>query len=90
MKTLLLISSLICLVSCEKRPVSTTMTVSASSRISIERIGTFEDDIAYNGVRGIYVIKDASTGAEYIGVSGIGISETGSHRSGKHSISDER
>lgn len=59
-------------------------------RITIERIAVMRDDIAYNNVRGLYIIRDTQTGAEYIGVSGIGISETGSHSAGKTRTRDER
>lgn len=48
-------------------------------RATVTRIGVFEDDLAYNSKRGVYLIYDNKTGKEYIGVSGIGISELGSH-----------
>lgn len=65
--------------------------LSADVRVTVTRIGVFADDTAYNSRRGVYVIKDSTTGKEYIGVSGIGISETGSHVCGKGCISsDER
>ena len=51
----------------------------SSPRYSVERVGLFADTLAYHGQRGIYIIKDKDTGKEYIGVSGIGISEAGSH-----------
>ena len=53
--------------------------VEASPRITVVRIGVFKDDLAYDSRRWIYVIKDAATGREYVGVSGIGISELGVH-----------
>lgn len=59
-------------------------------RIQVTRIGVFRDDLAYNRLRGVYSIKDAATGKEYIGISGIGIQETGSHSTGKASVPDER
>lgn len=59
-------------------------------RITVERIGVLGDALAYNGRRGIYIITDMKTGKEFIGISGIGVSETGGHRSGKSSVSDER
>lgn len=62
----------------------------ADNRISVTRIAVFEDDLAYKGVRGAYIIKDRDTGREFIGISGIGISELGSHSTGKTTISDER
>lgn len=60
------------------------------SRISVNRIGIFEDSVAYRSKRGIYLITDTKTGTEYIGVSGIGISELGTHRQGKQNVEDER
>lgn len=59
-------------------------------RFRIERVGVFNDSIAYLGVRGVYVITDTRTGREFVGVSGIGISENGSHLVGKVTIGDER
>lgn len=59
-------------------------------RIQITRIGVFRDELAYNSRRGVYVITDAKSGKEYIGISGIGIQETGSHMAGKTPVSDER
>ena len=53
--------------------------VSEGDRVSVERIGVFKDDLAYNERRGVYVIRDKATGREFIGVSGIGITEVGSH-----------
>ena len=64
--------------------------ISASSRATVERIGVFKDDVAYNGRRAVYIVVDTQTGKEFIGVSGVGIAETGRHQSGKVSIVDER
>lgn len=66
------------------------VTVQDNSRITVTRIGVFADDIAYNGRRGIYILTDANTGKEYIGVSGIGISDLGTHSVGKTGSRDER
>lgn len=52
---------------------------SSTGRVKVERIGVFKDDVAYHDRRGIYIITDTKTGTEYIGVSGVGITETGSH-----------
>lgn len=65
-------------------------TFESSSRIEVSRIGVFSDSIAYGDRRGIYLIKDIHTGQEFIGVSGIGISEIGYHSTGKSGMSDER
>ena len=59
-------------------------------RVIVERIDVVADSLAYGGARGVYVIRDTKTGQEFIGVSGIGISETGSHQSGKTQRTDER
>lgn len=64
--------------------------VSDQGRVTVERIGVFKDDLAYNDKRGVYVIRDAITGREFIGVSGVGIAETGRHSTGKSSTTDER
>ena len=65
-----------------------------SDRFQVDRVAIFEDRLAYEEKRGIYIIRDLQTGKEYVGVSGIGISEVGSHlrSSGKHShaVQDER
>lgn len=67
-----------------------TTPVTASARISVTRIGIIEDSLAYSSRRGIYIITDTKTGKEYVGVSGIGISELGSHSAGKTVVGDER
>jgi hypothetical protein len=63
---------------------------STGSRFEVRRVGVFKDDAAYNEVRGIYILTDRETGKEYVGVSGIGISELGQHPAGKTSAPDER
>lgn len=55
------------------------VTVKDNARATVTRIGVFEDDLAYNSRRGVYLIRDEKTGNEYLGVSGIGISELGTH-----------
>jgi hypothetical protein len=64
--------------------------VQNNPRLTVTRVGVFEDDLAYSSRRGLYIIVDNKTGKEYIGVSGVGISETGSHSNGKTTSSDER
>ena len=78
-----------------KTPVALTsgqagVPVQVSQRFVVVRQQVFNDDLAYGGERGVYVITDTKTGIEYFGVSGVGISELGTHRSGKSSVSDER
>lgn len=48
-------------------------------RVKVTRIGVFKDDLAYESKRGVYLITDSATGKEYFGISGIGITEVGSH-----------
>ena len=64
--------------------------IQTSERISVTRISVFKDDMAYNRQRGIYIIRDNETGKGFVGISGVGMAETGSHQSGKTSVSDER
>lgn len=59
-------------------------------RVEVTRVGVFRDTIAYGDMRGVYVIRDKKTGREFIGVSGVGVAETGSHMAGKTVIADER
>lgn len=90
MKLKLAIATLLAFSGCVK-PTQTMPIVANSERIEIKRIGIVEDDIAFGNQRGIYLIQDTKTGKEYIGISGIGISETGSHLvNGKTSVQDER
>lgn len=58
--------------------------------ISVVRVGVVRDSLAYGGERGVYRIRDNKTGAEFIGVSGVGIAETASHLAGKVPVGDER
>ena len=62
----------------------------ARPRFEVIRIQRFRDDLAYDNERGIYLIMDTRTGAEYFGVSGVGISELGDHHTGKVTQTDER
>jgi len=54
-----------------------TMPSASKNRVRVVRVWVLVDDIAYGGKRGVYVITDTTTGREYIGVSGVGISEVG-------------
>lgn len=72
------------------RPVSPMTIQAAKPRFEVTRVQTFQDSLAYNSERGIYLVRDTKTGAEYFGVSGVGITELGSHSSGKSRHSDER
>ena len=67
---------------------------SDADRIKVTKMSEFRDNLAYDNWRGVYLIQDQQTGKEYIGISGIGISEVGSHTQlvGKvqQSVRDER
>lgn len=68
--------------------------VQDNPRIEVTRIGVFRDDLSYDDRRGVYLIRDKQTGQEFIGISGVGISQLGSHSQscGKTqcSVEDER
>lgn len=74
----------------KRTELAVTPETQSGDRFTITRAAEFSDSFAYSGRRAIYVIRDTKTGAEYFGISGIGISEIGSHRSGKTTIRDER
>lgn len=59
-------------------------------RFIVSRVQIIRDELAYNNKRGVYTIKDSVTGKEYVGLSGVGIAELGSHQSGKTTTTDER
>lgn len=61
-----------------------------NSRVKVQMLDIIHDQTAYGAQRGVYLITDTKTDKEYIGVSGIGISEAGSHWTGKTSTNDER
>jgi hypothetical protein len=87
---LLFITSVLTITSCSPDPNTPMRTSGGTDRFSVECVGILDDPIAYGNRRGIYVIKDRNTGKEYIGLSGVGISEVGSHMAGKTRVSDER
>lgn len=97
---LLLLAACVALAGCGPDPTMSQPETSSgamtaeSERFRIERIEVFRDGLAYDGTRGVYVIKDKRTGREFIGVSGIGISEVGHHAqsNGKttYYVEDER
>ena len=93
-KQLMALSSILILTACNPAPnmamSNHSYGVDSGGRFTVSRVGVFEDEIAYDNIRGIYIIVDTKTGEQFVGVSGIGISELGSHRSGKTTVSDER
>lgn len=77
---------------CEPQSADTPLLVQVHGevRFSVTRIGTFLDELAYGNKRGIYILHDNKTGKDYVGISGIGISELGSHSDGDDTVKDER
>lgn len=73
----------------ESEKIDMTKPVEKLDRVDVQRIGVFEDNLAYEGRRGVYLIRDKQTGREYIGVSGIGISEVGSHSESQTTVDSE-
>lgn len=75
-------------------PPENVVMLEKTERFKVDRVASFEDRLAYEDVRSIYIIHDLQTGKEYIGVSGIGISEVSRHSktAGKHprAAQDER
>lgn len=69
---------------------SSEITLQKSEQFIVVRVQNFIDKTAYNSERAIYIITDRKTGVQYVGISGIGISELGNHKSGKITVSDER
>ena len=61
-----------------------------TERFRVMKVQMFRDPDAYNGIRCVYVITDTVTKREYLGVSGVGISDLGSHMVGKTTSTDER
>ncbi len=82
----------------ETNPASVTfekeISAEAATKVEVRLVGTFHDDLAYQKQRGVYRIIDRETGKEYLGISGIGITEVGQHKEGsgdsKHTVEDER
>lgn len=67
-----------------------TEIIQDTGRFDLRKVQTFFDKDSYSSTRSVYILKDKQTGKEFIGISGIGISELGSHTSGKSTIADER
>lgn len=96
----ILITALLCLLltGCQREQYSPSpaevLTTKHTARFQVVRVTTLKDSLAYDGERGIYIIRDLLTGKEYVGMSGVGISELGQHgvNSNKrtHTVPDER
>lgn len=97
MKKLILLSAFL-LVACDGRPspavIDSTVSTVDTGRFQVNEMAKFIDLGAYNGSRKIFLITDKDSGKEFIGVSGVGISEVSTHTysTGKQIITapDER
>lgn len=92
-KTLTVVALAAMLAGCGQRPPEPDqipLKTVADGRVRVERIASFRDELAYGGIRGVFLITDKESGSKFIGISGIGISELGSHQSGKNTYRDER
>lgn len=85
-KIFLVLPAVLLLSACDNgpEPAKSTMAVSSqlssdADRVKVTKMSEFRDGLAYDNWRGVYLIQDKQTGREYIGISGIGISEVGSH-----------
>ncbi len=99
MKRLFLLFILSFLVGCEpQREPTITQGVSVyapetssyKGRFKLELVDYVSDSIAYGSRRGIYILTDTKTEQQFIGISGVGITQIGSHTSGKSTYSDEK
>lgn len=70
--------------------LTTSHLLPSEGRFKVEKIQSFVDRDAYSESRDIFIITDSKNGKQFIGISGVGISELGSHTSGKTTIQDER
>lgn len=61
-----------------------------NDRFEVKLVQVFRDDLAYGYLRGIYILKDKKSGKEYLGISGVGISEIGTHSDGDDTIKHEK
>lgn len=78
--------ALLLLAGCDNGPKPAESEMDVASQLStdadcitVTKLSEFRDGLAYNDWRGVYMMKDKKTGQSWIGISGIGISEVGSH-----------
>ena len=107
MKSLLLASSMLLLAeapSCEQQPAppqpsdvelhKVIKSEDSDARFRVDQVGEFKDDVAYEGRRKIYEVRDTKTQRLYFGITGVGITEVGEHKEGSgddvRTVRDER
>lgn len=90
----LLAIAVMTLTGCDYQPRTTATTLpvqEGEARFEIIRVADYYDDFAYENRRGVYIVRDRETGREFVGVSGIGITEIGDHDDGNDGrVEDER
>ena len=58
-------------------PVKELVIDNQSARFKLEKIQSFSDFAADNGVRNVYILVDKTSGIEYLGVEGLGLTQIG-------------
>jgi hypothetical protein len=61
------------------QPLALNSEAGAADRFEVRLVQRISDKLAYGGQRGVYVIVDRATGQEFVGVSGVGITQLGVH-----------
>ncbi|MCX8976534.1 hypothetical protein NLN92_00710 [Citrobacter portucalensis] len=97
MKKIVVVTFCLFLSACDEGPQPSRIEASVGTdagRFSVTQVAKFDDSDAYWGNRKIFLIRDKQTSREFVGVSGVGISEVGTHSqsNGKQviSVTDER
>ncbi len=82
----ILLAAAFCLFSCDSSKSSIDIKTEQEfaekiigSKYKINRIAVLPDNLAYNGKRGVYEICNIKGELIYFGISGIGVSDRGSH-----------
>ena len=80
MPKLPLVAAVVLLAGCEPlnrspAPLEQQPGGTASGRFELLVCDSFRDSYSHNGARVVYILRDRKTHAEYVGISGIGISE---------------
>ena len=70
-----IIVSLLIVCGCDIPESTHKLNSKIDQRFSVDVVAVFDDPLAYKSTRAVYVLKDKETNKEYIGISGVGISE---------------
>lgn len=71
------------------QPSTNVEAVKILPRVKVTLVNVINDELAYGNKRGVYLIHDNKTGREFIGISGIGISELSTHEEVSVSVDAE-